>query len=677
MGITSSGNQAMRAIIVVTVALLGIAPTARLAAQATNPPYLAEMPPVERILREIKGAAADETAARQMGTFLQFKDIIEKMASYRFYRNQLTPDEKRLIGVYYAAYWDIAKTRPEYQKFTGLKGFDIDRSYRAELFQRFFSASFRARYEAVDSEFKRNIAARARADTANMMRTRAEVAEYEQRNSPKPWQRALARCIASGRSESQCTSEGLVKDFKGMFGAVLPGGRKSPVGLRLSGVFTVQSGLGITFWDAHAVVACGQLVADERAYTVELRNGQVVVGVRKTPELRQLVDGPSSAVLLTLGADGRLTGPGPTEITGRVVIGERTWTRVYDDGRKVPMSEPVYQWRTVRCNLGAMAFAGPAPAIGTVSEGLTTGINLMTSILGGQDATPLKPAPPGLRLSGEYGSQAAFDLEFNPRGVVVGCGDAVVARDYTVKLQGGLPVVSIQHGSTPFAVTLQPDGTLNGSGSVVVDGRVIVGEDPNGGLAFAPRTGTCPIGVLALAGQPQSAGGGGNALTAGGAAGGGAAAAGAASASTITAAATPGNAVLSLQSGLPTPAGGANPLGGRGFYLLKGGAESALSAAGVRAPAGTSAANALATTCGTREGECRQALMGIIKQAIGVLTADGTGRGQFPGVAPGTYTVFGMAVAGDQGLLWLRSIELKAGTNPLVLDQRSAVTIKN
>lgn len=153
------------------------------AAQATNPPYLSEMPPVERVLREIKGATPDETAARRMGTFLQFKDIIQDMASYRFYRNQLTADEKRLIQVYNNAYLEIARTKPEYQKFTGLKGFDIDPAYRAELFEKFFSATFRAKYEEVDSTFRRNIVARAKADTQNMLQFRAEIAELEQKGS--------------------------------------------------------------------------------------------------------------------------------------------------------------------------------------------------------------------------------------------------------------------------------------------------------------------------------------------------------------------------------------------------------------------------------------------------------------------------------------------------------------
>src|ERR1043166_4432346 len=473
------------------VAVLTIVWTGSLLAQATNPAYLAELPPVTRIQQEVKGATPDETAARQMGTFLQFKSMIEKMAGDRFYKSQLTADEKRLIGVYNGAYWDIAKTRPEYQKFTALKGYDIDPKWREELFTPHFSAEFKGKYDGLEADYRRRIAVRPKADTENMMRVRAEAAEYQQQNSPKPWQRALARCVASGRSESQCMSEGLVKDFKGMFGAILPGGGKAPTGLRLSGVFGAPSGPGITFWDMHAVIACGQLVADERAYTVEVRNDRLVVGVRKTPELRELIGGPSSPVLLTLGSDGSLTGPGPVEINGRVVVGTRTWTRVYDDGRRVPMSENVYEWRTARCNLGVMTFSGPSPAIGTASEGLTVGINLVAGLLsGGRDTTPLKPAPAGLRLSGEFGRHSGVGLGVTPRGAVVGCGDAVVARDYSVQVQAGQPVVRIQHGTTPLTFAVRPDGALAGSGTVEVSGRVIVGEDPNGGLAFAPRSAT-------------------------------------------------------------------------------------------------------------------------------------------------------------------------------------------
>jgi hypothetical protein len=48
-----------------------------LAAQALNPPYLREMPSVERVLSDQQAADPAETAARQMGALTQLKKMIE------------------------------------------------------------------------------------------------------------------------------------------------------------------------------------------------------------------------------------------------------------------------------------------------------------------------------------------------------------------------------------------------------------------------------------------------------------------------------------------------------------------------------------------------------------------------------------------------------------------------
>ena len=73
-------------------------------AQALNPPYLSEMPTVERVKREIQGADPMDTAARQAGAFAQLRQIIYDLAlSQRRDRNEVTSDEKRLADAYYAA----------------------------------------------------------------------------------------------------------------------------------------------------------------------------------------------------------------------------------------------------------------------------------------------------------------------------------------------------------------------------------------------------------------------------------------------------------------------------------------------------------------------------------------------------------------------------------------------
>ena len=49
-------------------------------AQTTNPRWISEMPAPERILREIKGKDAVDTAERQMGVFKHLMEIIDSIA---------------------------------------------------------------------------------------------------------------------------------------------------------------------------------------------------------------------------------------------------------------------------------------------------------------------------------------------------------------------------------------------------------------------------------------------------------------------------------------------------------------------------------------------------------------------------------------------------------------------
>ena len=56
-------------------------------------------------------------------------------------------------------------------------------------------------------------------------------------------------------------------------------------------------------------------------------------------------------------------------------------------------------------------------------------------------------------------------------------------------------VVTVRNGSVPLTLTLRPDGTLSGSGTVEVAGRVVTGTSDSG-ATFAPRTTRCAVSVL-------------------------------------------------------------------------------------------------------------------------------------------------------------------------------------
>ena len=632
----------MRNTVLLLAALVALPSAPGLAGQATNPPYLSEMPPVERVLKEIRGATPDETAARQMGTFLQLKGIIQDMASYRYYRNQLTLDEQRLIGMYQAAYGNIAKTSPDYTKYNALKGFDIDPGYRIELLEKYFSASFRAQYGEIDATFKRNMAARARADTQSMLAARAEIAEYQNRGSKlASEQRGIRRCMEAGLSEPQCLSEGVGKSFKDNFlgGVDLPFLSTPKVtGLRMGGAFprTGTGGVDLKFYAEQVVATCQDLVPEAHQYAVAVQGGQAVITVQLEP--RPLV--------LMLRPDGRLAGPAAVDVAGRVQVGTQMGTRTWSDGRTEPISRPVYEPRTRRCGAALLASSGPSPNPVSMN---TAGTMIFGLFMGEGGNKPPKPSAPGLRLAGEYGTQAGFDLEFRAEGVIVGCGEAAVLRQYSMSPTARGVVLTVQHGSAPFSLIMGSDGRLTGSGTVRVDGRQVTNV-VDGKVTYAPRSASCAVGVLGL-------GSGGGAIAEGGM-------------STGPASASPGgasgNATLVVTATVQS-ATGAVPVAEETFALLNQDLSKVLTDAGFQAAPGKSLLRTFAG-CNSPDPNCIKGIQALVGHLVARAQSDDDGKVSFPGVAPGTYYL--MAVAADYGprpFIWNVRVELKGGQNTVAL----------
>jgi tetratricopeptide (TPR) repeat protein len=125
-------------------------------AQATNPPYLSQIPSVERVRAEIKGTDAMDTAARQMGAFWQLQEIIKTLSGLRWTRGQLTPDEGRLIGQYRLGYGTAEQpyahipkspSHPDKERwFKAHTFYENDPGFRGELLDKFFTEEFRAAY---------------------------------------------------------------------------------------------------------------------------------------------------------------------------------------------------------------------------------------------------------------------------------------------------------------------------------------------------------------------------------------------------------------------------------------------------------------------------------------------------------------------------------------------------
>jgi hypothetical protein len=647
--------------------------------QALNPPYLSEMPSVERVLREMQANDPAETAARQMGTFLQLKGIIENLAGPRKYHNQMTPDETRLIGEYYAAYAHIAQSRPEYAKFPAMRGNDVSPKFRDELFQRFFSPAVRAEYAKVDAAFAAQHQARVQADNQAMETAKAQVAAAQARMAAKAQEkREIQRCIDSGRSAFECIGDKFKEEFGGLLGAIDPSLKEAfttAPGLRLSGIWGVGT-LGLFFpQDGDLVqMGCGELVHDPYAYSIVNTGTQILLKVPIQPE----------PVTLSYNPNGSFGGPASFALTGRVKVGERAAYGMRSDGTTGSYTEFIYEKRTVRCSAGTVALTGAAPKTGAMS--VVTDLALLKdsekSVTGSKDFT----TPPGLRLIGDYISPTGFTAEFHRESATVGCRDAVVADSYAIQSTGTQVLVKIEDRAKPIVLTLGANGSLTGAGTAQISGRRLTGvkQDPMASskdeLVFASTSASCAIGTLTLAAAAPSEAEQGAA---------------AARASLKPAGETPSpapaeargrapvgqpevsaaanaTAVLSITNGFSREPGATDPLVGHSFSLLKDSLENALTKTGFRPQPGVSATLSWMSACQKGTPECQQALVAARPYIVTNAKIGPTGTATFPATPAGTYYLYGITRYNNRVLFWDLKVDLKPGANAVVINQQNA-----
>ena len=486
-----------------------IVPASRTAhAQSLNPPYLSSMPSVEKVKKTMQVSDPKETALRQIGAFWQLQEIIKALSGHREFRGFL-PDEMKVLGAYWTAEYSIAAAADSafpapYKGFKHLSEYTPYRYTRTDprfgvedldLFHAVLTPAIQAQYDQVVGVERAKLAVRAHEDSIAR-------AEGERRMTAPPGaqpgqpatqlekeQAGIRRCVESGRSETQCLTEGIGKSFMNMIGGFLPPGLTPPaiVGVRVVGTYPGPAKFALSFSNESASLTCADLVPQTLEYTTTMTAGG----------LRIAFDGGALPSPFTMRADGRLAGPAEADISGQVITGYQRWIRTYSDGRTEPYSTPIYEPRTRHCAIGTLAVSSPTTQLASASALPAATLDF---VLGGGDKKIWAASPTGLRLSGEYGSQAELDLEFRPEGVVVGCRQAVILRQYLVRIQGTQVLVEVQHGATPFTLMFGSDGKLTGSGTVKVDGRAITGSSPNGDFTYAPRSASCALGVLAVAG---------------------------------------------------------------------------------------------------------------------------------------------------------------------------------
>jgi hypothetical protein len=78
------------------------------AAKTFNPPYLSEMPSVERVMSAMQTKDPRETALRQVGAFYELMEIIKTLSGHREFGGYL-PDEKRILDEYSIAQYNVGQ----------------------------------------------------------------------------------------------------------------------------------------------------------------------------------------------------------------------------------------------------------------------------------------------------------------------------------------------------------------------------------------------------------------------------------------------------------------------------------------------------------------------------------------------------------------------------------------
>jgi hypothetical protein len=661
-----------------------------------NPPYLIEMPTVERVMSGMKTDDPKETALRQIGAFWQLGEIIKELSGPReFQRTGLTPDEIRILTEYSMAEYNTSKAADaafpgRYQDSPTLSGYTPYRYMRGDrrfgiegiaLFQTFFSPQFHELYNQAVAADQQRHQQFVQNQQQQFEAAKAQAAAAQAGQQPSADQMAVRRCINSGRSEFDCLGEAMKKGAGDLLGVMSPGLKKmmtTEPGLRMSGIYTAP-GIALVFPhdQEFGSMGCGQLVMQAHPYKVVNGGSRVTI---------QVTNG-NQPLTFALQPNGSLVGPPAADVAGQIIAGyTRQWveTRRVSDNTVVPGSGhyeqvPIYKDKVEHCTIGTLALKGGAPSLSPtqVITSMTFLGQIEKLVTGSKDFK----VTPGLRLIGEYAGPSGFGVEFRRDNATLSCGEAVVAHSYAIQFTGTQLVARIGDGGEPIVLTLQPDGRVAGSGQVHIAGRSVVGtaKNPNDSsdekLVFAPTSATCNVGTLALT-QPGPSEAEQGAAAARASLGGpigptniGATPVNAGSRGDAGGAAS-GGAMLSVDGG---PATGGKMIGS--ISLLRESFDAALARTGMQGGPGTARIQAWGAACNHGGPECQQGAVAARQSSAAGAPWSPAGYAQFSSVPVGTYYVFGVAQQGTQHLVWNVRVDLKPGKNSVRLDSSNAVVI--
>jgi hypothetical protein len=499
-----------------------------------NPPYLAEFPSASYVVRAMVTGTPKDNVTRAMGALYQLTEIINVLSAQRGTAGY-SPDEKKILDNYSkmqsALVQAAAQILPGQQFNVATNPYHFGRSDPKFGFEgipvwiTFLSPGLQAQFaQIVGGNDPRYTAAieQEKRTAMKQLQTNAAIAQSEQNMRKDPGSVATRRCLESGRSETECLGEGIKVGLADLAGENHPvtslvATSKDP-GLRLTGLYS-EGNFHVRFDQTAAAVKCGTLLEVQFPYSVERSANQVLVKVPIQPK----------PLVLSFKPDGKLVGPGPIDVAGRVVAGRATDTastsyemqtqttttqkqiaandapnysadQVHRNGMEysvddqttsstmVPTTVHNYSVptapKTERCNVGVLP---PTAATSSIS-------GTLTQVLGTQ-ASKSANTVPGLRLNGTYSVAGGLKIEFRADSATLECGAALSSEGYAVVPEGGQLVVKFQHSAAPLSLVLQPNGSLTGSGSVDVNGRKIYGSQ-TGDIAYTPQNARCTLGTL-------------------------------------------------------------------------------------------------------------------------------------------------------------------------------------
>ena len=504
-----------RPLVTLMVALVTVHSVA--GAQVPNPPYLSEMPSVERVMHEVTGTDAKKTALLQIEALNELQEIVKALSGPREYAG-LTPDDYKWIQTYKLAASHASQEADN--AFPGPYGqwkrFSLNvpiypRDYPAfgvetQVFRRFFSAGFRAQFEkAIGADQARHEAfvraqeqayeqarAGANAGGGDAIANANAVALGSIFSGNTRDAVALRRCLELGHNQLECTGKGLASSLGDLIGIKSPlDGPHIKAGLRMTGIYGNASGFSLTFGEESvAVNGCGKLVQASHPYAIGMMGGRLLVQVASEPQ----------SFVVALGPDGKFAGPGAAAIAGQVITGYYTaYVPFSADPQPYGIAAhyaqvPQYASKTERCEVGVLA---PTGSTTTFASATAQAVGVFSGQSSGEAnrAAQKIALPPGPRMAGQYAGTGGLKVDFQVDAAILDYGEAHASVPYTVHDTSGQVMVAVENGGTPLSLTLRPDGSISGIGNIDIAGRVMTGMTSNG-PAFAPRTARCTVGNL-------------------------------------------------------------------------------------------------------------------------------------------------------------------------------------